>query len=793
MKNFVAALTLRFMDRVSQPARSAAAAIGSIEKAQKMGEAASKQWGGALDKLDGQLNRLASASLVTEGIGRAGEAMMRPLKAGTRLAMDYEEKLAAIGDTADMTSARLSRLDRAVMRASRLGRGPGKVADAAGIFAAGGLSDDVAARLLEPTTKLVIGARVGFTDAANAAMAFNQSLKVTPELMERAFDAAAYSGKQGRFELNDMAQYLPSVGAQAARRGLSGVSGVAEVTAALTVIRDQTGESSEAATNFRDLLMKMDTNETANNFGKFNVDVRRRLREEQAKGRSPLDAIMDITKEAQGKGAQLNQLFTDQQSQLGIAALIDGRKKFDDIREAAQKAGGTVQTSFERMKATDAEKLNAYGAGMERLGVAAGKILAPAVGAAATVLESVSNWMSRAGESGSFLAKAAVWAVAGLAGTAVAAGAVGNAVVGILGPLFIAKTMLGPGGLGGAAFKAGAAQVIGLFGRMRLAAIGFNLSMLANPIVLIGAAAVAAVVGVALVVRKYWEPIKAFFGGVGAALGEAFGPALSAIGSMLAPLKPMWDGFAGAVGKVAGWFGRLLQPVKSTDQSVTSAADAGRKFGRALAIAFQLSPVGLFIRGIRIAFNTIKAVMSWRPMDTLRSAWSGLSGFFGGLQAQFRGFGRMILQGLISGIRSMLGGVQNAVMNTASSAVTWFKNRLGIRSPSRVFMGLGGDTMAGLTLGLDRGGQTAVRRVAAIGAAVVGAMPVAGATLPAIAQPVASAMSAASAPAGPRSGGVHIETLTIHVSVQGGGDQATGRRIGRDIAAELRRRLHDEA
>lgn len=130
---------------------------------------------------------------------------------------------------------------------------------------------------------------------------------------------------------------------------------------------------------------------------------------------------------------------------------------------------------------------------------------------------------------------------------------------------------------------------------MRLAAIGFNLSTLANPVVLIEAAAVAAVVGAGLVVRKDWEPIKAFFGGVGQALGKAFDPALSAIGSMLAPLKPLWDGFADGVGKVAGWFGRLLTPVDAADKSVTSAAEAGRKFGRVLAIGFKLSPVGLFV------------------------------------------------------------------------------------------------------------------------------------------------------------------------------------------------------
>ncbi|MGU3457566.1 hypothetical protein ACLBV5_14755 [Brevundimonas sp. M1A4_2e] len=318
-----------------------------------------------------------------------------------------------------------------------------------------------------------------------------------------------------------------------------------------------------------------------------------------------------------------------------------------------------------------------------KLGVEAGKILAPAVGAAATVLESVSNWMSRAGESESFLAKTAVWAVAGLAG------AVGNAVVGILGPLFMAKTMLGPGGLGGAAFKTGATQVIGLFGRMRLAAIGFNLSTLANPVVLIGAAAVAAVVGVGLGRPQVLGAHQGFFGGVGQALGKAFAPALSAIGSMLAPLKPLWDGFADGVGKVAGWFGRLLTPVDAADKSVTSAAEAGRKFGRVLAIAFKLSPVGLFVAGIRMGIPNIRAVLAWRPMDTIRAAWSGLTGFFGGLQARFSGWGGMILQSLINGIRSMTGSVKNAVMETASPAVGWFKSGLGIRSPSRVFMGSG--------------------------------------------------------------------------------------------------------
>ena len=129
------------------------------------------------------------------------------------------------------------------------------------------------------------------------------------------------------------------------------------------------------------------------------------------------------------------------------------------------------------------------------------------------------------------------------------------------------------------------------------------------------------------------------------------------------------------------------------------------------------------MNGIRAAFGAIRAVMAWRPMETLRSAWSGLSGFFGTVQAAFRGFGRMIIQGLINGIRSMLGGVQSAVGGVASSAIGRFRNLLGIRSPSRVFMGLGSDTMAGLALGLSRGGRSAIGQVAAVGGAMLAAMP----------------------------------------------------------------------
>ncbi|MCP6385187.1 phage tail tape measure protein, partial [Klebsiella pneumoniae] len=47
-------------------------------------------------------------------------------------------------------------------------------------------------------------------------------------------------------------------------------------------------------------------------------------------------------------------------------------------------------------------------------------------------------------------------------------------------------------------------------------------------------AVVAAIVAGALLIRKYWEPISAFFGGVMEGLRTAFAP----IAELFAPLKP---------------------------------------------------------------------------------------------------------------------------------------------------------------------------------------------------------------------------------------------------------------
>ncbi|EPE4190738.1 phage tail tape measure protein [Yersinia enterocolitica] len=111
-------------------------------------------------------------------------------------------------------------------------------------------------------------------------------------------------------------------------------------------------------------------------------------------------------------------------------------------------------------------------------------------------------------------------------------------------------------------------------------------------------AVVAAIAAGALLIRKYWQPISAFFGGVVAGLKAAFAP----IGGMFAPLKPMFDSLGEGLQKVWQWFKNLIAPVKSSKETLDSCRNAGVIFGQALADALML-PLN--------AFNKLRSGIDW--------------------------------------------------------------------------------------------------------------------------------------------------------------------------------------
>lgn len=110
--------------------------------------------------------------------------------------------------------------------------------------------------------------------------------------------------------------------------------------------------------------------------------------------------------------------------------------------------------------------------------------------------------------------------------------------------------------------------------------LGGALSLLLSPIGLVGAAFVAA----ALLIWKYWEPIKAFFAGVFSGIMERLAP----LRESFAQFSPLFDAISNGISQVWSWFKELLTPMESSKETLDKCASAGEIFGNVLGGALQL-------------------------------------------------------------------------------------------------------------------------------------------------------------------------------------------------------------
>lgn len=139
-----------------------------------------------------------------------------------------------------------------------------------------------------------------------------------------------------------------------------------------------------------------------------------------------------------------------------------------------------------------------------------------------------------------------------------------------------------------------------------------------------------------------------------------------------------------------------------------------------LGRALMMNPIGLLITAIAAAAWLIYRY--WEPIKGFfSSVWQAIVGgagrlidWFASLPERFREFGADIIRGLLAGLTSMLPGVGLVMSAAARMMPESIKERLGIQSPSRVFAGIGRDTMAGLAQGLEHHGDVPISRLRAL-------------------------------------------------------------------------------
>lgn len=119
----------------------------------------------------------------------------------------------------------------------------------------------------------------------------------------------------------------------------------------------------------------------------------------------------------------------------------------------------------------------------------------------------------------------------------------------------------------------------------------------------------------------------------------------------------------------------------------------------------------LFSTALNFLLNLITA---FSPVTAFQAAFTAVWSWLAGLPAQFANFGRMMIDGLINGIKAKMGEAVAAIQGFAAKIKGAFTGSKGmdIHSPSRVFRAYGGYITEGLAIGVNQGASLPVNRVA---------------------------------------------------------------------------------
>ena len=301
----------------------------------------------------------------------------------------------------------------------------------------------------------------------------------------------------------------------------------------------------------------------------------------------------------------------------------------------------------------------------------------------------------------------------------------------------------------------------------------------------------------------------------------------AATGTFKNALVAFGEAVAPEVKAITEWIGRTAEAVQTWAKENPALSGGLMKLGGALAgiltltggLALALSAlVGPFalakgaftlmggaglkifavIGGITLAVGALAWAVyeiydNWGPITTwFKQQWDTLLTFFSNLGARFEQIGLDLMLGLSRGIRNAYGAVKDSVLGVADGAVGWFKDKLGINSPSRVFAELGGYTMAGLVQGLSNGEHGTLKAIGEFSRrfATTAALGMAGAGIATAApMPTTSAAPLMANATRTLTAAAPAFSYVINIDARGGADEKAIRRVVKSELEEHRRHL----
>lgn len=319
--------------------------------------------------------------------------------AGARMvgeASGFEHELRLFGNVADLSNERLGQIRGQLVQIRGLtNQPPGELLKALGDLTGKGLDVGRSVASLQAIGKTATATSAEMLDLSSTSFSLIDALGLAPEELPKALDMLAKAGKEGRFELKDMAKSFPTLTAGAKSLGLVGKEGVATLAAMLQIAAKGAGTNEEAATNFQNFISKLTAPETVKRFGAMGVNLEAVMKKAMAAGKNPLEEMLALVERlTKGDKFRVGELFGDMQVMNFLNPMLQNLKEYQQIKARTLAASGVVDQDFANMMQTNTEQVKSLKQNVGQLGVAFGTALLPTVNAVVGPLGSVASWLA---------------------------------------------------------------------------------------------------------------------------------------------------------------------------------------------------------------------------------------------------------------------------------------------------------------------------------------------------------------------------------------------------------------
>lgn len=300
----------------------------------------------------------------------------------------FQQQLLDIAGTAELSGqAAFSFVAKAKAEYEELAFAVGQtseiIAAGAGQMIAAGVDQSLIDATIADIGRAATAANAEFSDMAGVGTSMLNNLKLPADQMRDSLGALVIAGKEGSFELKDMAQHFPRLTSQVAKFGVKGREAVNFLGSALQIAMKGTSDPSIAANNLSNFLSKALSERTIKNFSGMGVDIQAVMLDAASKGINPLEAMLQkvgkltgvgeeqIGKymkaaeknglkgaealayvrqqlEAIGAASKVSELFSNQQVLDFIVPFMANVQEYKDIKDKVSAAtGAAIDVDFE--------------------------------------------------------------------------------------------------------------------------------------------------------------------------------------------------------------------------------------------------------------------------------------------------------------------------------------------------------------------------------------------------------------------------------------------------------------